>query len=101
MQYFDYLFYDFLKLFPAYGKDHLLSSNAKHVGKVEKHVQEEVSETELWGLRDKKPVPSFLYEINEETLLCICSFNLLPEDISAFSSSVCYFFHPNNDSCFI
>merc|ERR1711946_72847 len=46
------------------------------------------SDIELWGLRVKKPEPSYLYAITPDVLLCCCNSTLSPEDYHSFSSTV-------------
>lgn len=75
----------------AYTKLGLLSKRQQPIGCVERYVSDEHDERELWGLRDKKPEPSRLYQLDERTIICICSLSLCSENFHIFASTVCIF----------
>ena len=76
--------------FAVFAESHLLQETREPVGKIVKQQAEQDSdELQLWGLRHKKPEPSMLYQLNDQTLLCVCSPSLLSEDFYQFSAIVC------------
>ena len=76
----------------AFGTQYLSGDSRAPIGTIKKDVETDSSDIELWGLRMKKPEPSFLYAITSDVLLCCCSPTLFPEDFCLFSSTVFFQF---------
>lgn len=72
----------------AFGAQYLSCNTKVPIGKIQKDTETDSSDIELWGLRMKKPEPSYLYAITPDVLLCCCSPTLSPEDFYSFSSTV-------------
>jgi len=72
----------------AFGAQYLSCNTKVPIGKIQKDTETDSSDIELWGLRMKKPEPSYLYVITPDVLLCCCSPTLSPEDFYSFSSTI-------------
>jgi len=72
----------------AFGTQYLSTDSKVPIGTIQKESPTDSSDIELWGLRVKKPEPSYLYAITPDVLLCCCNSTLSPEDYHSFSSTV-------------
>ena len=71
-----------------FAKNHLPLLSSNPIGKLIKQTQLDKSDIEIWGLQYKEPEPTWFFQINENTLLCVSSSTMSTEDFYLFAQTV-------------